>query len=624
MARTSGNRAYIIAVIASTIVPCGAAALMAGGGHDPDPHDEGAVPHVHHEGGVLRYEIRGTLDPDESIIRADETIRWTNTSHADVGRVVLHLYLEAFRSADTAYRREGAADGIEYEGWGGIDLLEVFVDANPVEPRKEQTWVSIPLPHRAKPGESVTIELSFNAHLPPLVERTGCVPGFCFAGQWYPKVMNLRADGTWPLVPYHHNSEYDARPAVHDVRMDVPEGWAVAGTGGAVMQEGHPSTGSGVRTWRFGGLLKDVAFAAGEGFRIATGRATTGTTLEVLHPARRGRESRRVLDLLAGSLPIMHARYGPLAYRNLVVVIVPRDGSGAGGMEYPGLFTIPGTDPSWSPAKVRESVFYHELMHMVFFGAIDTDEGREPWIDEGLTTATALWLQAELETGERSEVGRIGRLVLDPFEALRIPLVMEQGWHPARRAAWEYGSNADYGCAAYARTAIVLETARRLLGDAPMREALSGLVQDRSGRRTTGQDVERAFSRAYGGTFLLSYLRPALDSPEPFNLSVSSIDEGITLHRTGEAGVEVDVRVTYETGDERTVEWLADAPETRLLTGGPGPIRSVLVDPGGKVVLDTNRLDNGMDRDALHAGRSLSFTGLVLLVVQAIGALVMP
>ncbi|MBW2262987.1 MAG: hypothetical protein JRG91_13500, partial [Deltaproteobacteria bacterium] len=87
---------------------------------------------------MLRYEIRGTLDPEELVIRADETVRWTNTSRVAVERIVLHLYLEAFRGPETAYREEGAADGIEYEGWGGVDLLEVFVDGNRVEPEKEQ------------------------------------------------------------------------------------------------------------------------------------------------------------------------------------------------------------------------------------------------------------------------------------------------------------------------------------------------------------------------------------------------------------------------------------------------------------------------------------------------------
>ena len=157
-----------------------------------------------------------------------------------------------------------------------------------------------------------------------------------------------------------------------------------------------------------------------------------------------------------------------------------------------------------------------------------------------------------------------------------------------------------------------------------MREALNGLTSSMTGKRATGEDVERAFASAFGRTFLLAYLRPALDSIEPFNLSVVSIDDGITLHRTGEASVTVDVLVTFETGETRTVEWVADAPETRLLISGPGRIRSVLIDPAGDVMLDTNRLDNGMDMSGLHAGRSLSFTGLLLIAAQTIGALVMP
>jgi hypothetical protein len=593
---TSGKRAYLIAAVASTLLHAG-----PGGGD---------------RGIVASYELDCVLSPGESAISCDETILWTNPGPASVDDVALHLYLEAFRDEHTTYRREGEASGVSYEGWGGIDLESVAIDGRTVHPEVRGTGATVDVGRQVVSGDHVVLEIRFTSHLPVLVERTGCVSDFCFAGQWYPKVARLEADGRWPVLEYHHNAEYDAETARHEVRIEVPTGWQVAATGGATIDGG---------AYRFSGTFKDAAFAAGRDLETIRGTDRAGRIeLCVAYPGARRDEALRTMELLGRALPILEQNYGAFAYPGLTVVIVPEDGRGAGGMEYPGLITTLGTDPSWSPVKVREPVLYHELMHQVFFGKLDTDEGREPWIDEGLATYSALRLQAAIEGTAGPVAGRLGVLSLDTFELPRAWLMLPGGWQPARRAAWDYPSRDDYGGAVYGRTAAVMETARRIWGDESIEDALGRLARNMGGRRIRGSDVERAFAAAHDEEFVQAYLAPALDSPVPLDLSIESIGDKVEVRRSGEIAVRAEVHMILASGERQVVVWDASRDRDLLAPPGGGRVVAAVLDPRGRILMDVNRLDNGLDGRAPDVGRPLSFLGLLLLLAQTLGSVVMP
>ena len=75
--------------------------------------------------------------------------------------------------------------------------------------------------------------------------------------------------------------------------------------------------------------------------------------------------------------------YGPYPYEHLTIVD-PAWRSGAGGMEYPTLFTA-GT--RWlAPADVTdpESVTVHEAGHQFWYGIVGSNEFEHAWLDEGL------------------------------------------------------------------------------------------------------------------------------------------------------------------------------------------------------------------------------------------------
>ena len=84
-----------------------------------------------------------------------------------------------------------------------------------------------------------------------------------------------------------------------------------------------------------------------------------------------------------------------------ITIIDPAYQSGAGGMEYPTLFTA-GT--RWlAPARVTtpEGVTVHEAGHQFWYGMVGNNEFEDAWMDEGFNTlatarAIAAGLHAEL------------------------------------------------------------------------------------------------------------------------------------------------------------------------------------------------------------------------------------
>ncbi len=573
-------------------------------------------------GQRTRYVIVATLDPGSSTIEGSVHIEWTNPGPSAVDGVALDLYLNAFANPGTVYRMEGSDAGVDYEGSGGIALGSVLVNGVAVTPVVDTTHAMLDLPSLVQPHETAIIAVQFESRLPPLVERTGCVKDFCFAGQWYPKVMRLGDDGTWPFLPYHHNSEYDAGPATHEVTIRVPEGWTLAANGSAVRVDGP----AGLDSWWFENDVKDVAFAAGRQMRSLEGESFDGEVkLVVAYPAGKKGLARATMKAVRESLVVMDRLYGPYPYETLVTVIVPRAGRGAGGMEYPGLVTTYGTDPGWSPVRVRALVLFHELVHQVFFAKLDSDEAREPWLDEGLTSYGGLRLQAEVEgTGEPLVVG-MGGVRLSGFDLQRLALIHESRWPGARLRAWDYATIGEYHAGVYARPAIVLETVRRVWGEKKLEHALRGLATAHAGKRIRSDDVLGRFREVYGARFVEAFFVPALDDGEPFDLSVRIEDGAAVVTKRGLAQIPFVVWYRTAEGIEREVPVDGVGAVTRIEAGQGGQMTQVLVDPENRVLMDANRLDNAATTGAgASFARPVALAALFTSIVQILWSVLMP
>ncbi|HEX6597096.1 MAG TPA: M1 family aminopeptidase, partial [Acidimicrobiales bacterium] len=129
--------------------------------------------------------------------------------------------------------------------------------------------------------------------------------------------------------------------------------------------------------------MRDVALSVGR-FATASATAHAPQPVEVTVGVHQGiAESPqpyvdRVVDILAD----FAERYGPYPWPAYTLAITPGLG---GGIEYPGhVMQGPGTI-----ARTTS----HEVGHMWFYGLVGNNQGRDPWLDEGL----ASWAEARYE-----------------------------------------------------------------------------------------------------------------------------------------------------------------------------------------------------------------------------------
>jgi hypothetical protein len=87
------------------------------------------------------------------------------------------------------------------------------------------------------------------------------------------------------------------------------------------------------------------------------------------------------LARVTSSLADLARRYGPYPYPAFTLALTP---SLTGGIEYPGhVMQGPNTNARTTP---------HEVAHQWFYSLVGNDQGRDPWIDEGL----ASWAETQI------------------------------------------------------------------------------------------------------------------------------------------------------------------------------------------------------------------------------------
>lgn len=588
---------------------------------------------------VADYTLRATLNETAHVVTGEGTVRWTNASHAPTRELWLHLYLNAFRSADTYFMRAWGERDRAPSQWGGIEVSSLGLEdgtdllpraAHPSEPAGDETQLRVSLPREVAPGETITLRMAWRSTLPEVIARTGFHGRFHMVGQWFPKVAVLEADGRWASFPFHAYSEFYADFGRYDVTLDVPRGWTVGATGqrvGAVRTQGARDTHRYVAD-----RVHDFAFTAWDQFRTRESRAGA-VSVRVLHPPGAEGDAQRVVELAEGMIPAFARRFGPYPYPNLTVVIPPRGAEEAGGMEYPTLITT--VSAWWAPRRARalEYVTVHEFGHQYFYGLFASNEHRWPFLDEGLCEYATARVMQDL-------YGPDGDLLDIPWLAPRLgPWALSAAGSasitapvPVTTASPDFATYGRYGSHVYARTTTILRSAELTWGSARFAAAMRAYAEDARFRHPTPETLFAALGQGLGDDAVESFLRPALEAPVRVNYRVSVVESArgadgvhrgrVVVDRTGGPALPVDV-VLESVGGARSMHRVeASALTTVIPYAGATALRAARVDPAGRVPLDENRLDNARvssDHEASAAPLVARVAYWLALVLDVVG-----
>ena len=574
------------------------------------------------------YTITARLDPAARTITGAETITWRNITSKPASELQFHLYWNAWKNPRSTFMRERAltappaADRTRRDDeWARIDVTALKIDGvDRTSARRfiapddgnadDETVMAVPLPNPAEPGTTVTVEVSWTAHVPRTFARTGAIGNFFFIVQWFPKLGVLQEDG-WNCHQFHAPTEFFSDFGVYDVSLTVPAGWPLGATGvrRSLQEDGAAPTA----THRYYQEdVHDFAWTTSPDYLERTARFDHSrlppVEMRLLLQPEHASQAERHFEATRTTLKYYGEWYGAYPYGHITIVD-PAFQSGAGGMEYPTLFTA-GT--RWlAPARVTtpEGVTVHEAGHQFWYGIVANNEFEHAWMDEGFNTFSTARAIAQVYQPNFLALRYFGGFV--PWVFRDIALSRETdgnrlaGYRRDARSDAQSTPSYKYfpatgGSITYNKTALWLNTMERWLGWPKLQEILSAHFSRWKFKHPAPGDFF-AVANEIAGRDLGSFYDQVYRSSNEFDYGVQdllSTREGeqyrtnVIVRRHGEAIFPVDVVVTFRTGDRVTEHWDGTDRWKVYSYMRPDQALSAQVDPNRVLLLDVNATNN--------------------------------
>ena len=319
--------------------------------------------------------------------------------------------------------------------------------------------------------------------MPRTFARTGGIGNYYFLAHWFPKLAVFEEQG-WTAHQFHANTEFFSDYGRYDVRMTVPRGWVVGATG---TEQGDAPTTVTARG-RIATCRMTCTISRGRRVRTTSSIVTRFVTSACrpwrfvccMQPEHRGQEDRHIRATQA-ALQYYGEWYGPYPYGH-ITVIDPAYQSGAGGMEYPTLFTAGTRLLSPRQSNDPEGVTVHEAGHQFWYAMVGNNEFEHAWLDEGLNTFSEERVQAIAFRPDYRVERFFGGFL--PWQFRDIPLRRETDGNllPQYRGAAERDVPATptlrywpgtHAWITYGKTALWLNTLERYLGWDTLQRILS-------------------------------------------------------------------------------------------------------------------------------------------------------
>jgi hypothetical protein len=399
---------------------------------------------------------------------------------------------------------------------------------------------------------------------------------------------------------------------VYDVRITLPKGWPVGATGVERERRDNTDGADGTTTHRYYQEdVHDFAWTTSPNYLERTARFEHPTLPAVemrllLQPEHAGQADRH-FEATRAALKYHGEWYGAYPYGHITIVD-PAYQSGAGGMEYPTLFTA-GT--SWlAPAHVDEpeDVTVHEAGHQWWYGIVGNNEFEDAWMDEGLNTFSEARVMSEWNTPtylHQRYFGGFIPFVFKDFVADREAYNRYAGYRrnpkvdPQSTQSYQYYPGLG-GVITYNKTALWLNTMERWLGWPTVQRILSTHFarwqfkhpkpQDffDTANEVAGRDLGWYFDQVYRSSNVFDYgVQELRSTPESGRFRTE-----VVVRRYGEAIFPIDVLVTFENGERVTEHWSGRDRWRLFVYDRAAKARSAEADPGHVLLLDVNETNN--------------------------------
>lgn len=301
----------------------------------PDPHRP-------------RYTATADIDVAGSTVTGSVTVVFT--PDVETNELVFRLWPNA-----PALAAGGVHEEVGEITSGGTAL--------PVD-QPDETTVHVSLPAPLKPGESITVTVPYTLTIPGgTVDRVAHEGDTMRLGSFLPLLAWEPGVG-WATDPATsvHGEAATSPVADYDVAISVPPEYDVLGSG-VRGDDGH---------WR-ATAVRDVGFSIGH--LVLAEDDVSGVHITLGVEQSTGENPARYMRLIADSFRNYPPRLGAYPWPTYTAAVMP---GLQGGIEFP-------THVMHGAGSTTRSIV-HEVAHQWFYSLVGNNQGRDPWLDEGLAS----------------------------------------------------------------------------------------------------------------------------------------------------------------------------------------------------------------------------------------------
>lgn len=327
------------------------------------------------------FDINASLDSNHTII-ATTDITYTNNSLNEIDTFFIHLWANAFSDKLSAFSEQSIRTGnLDFyfasdTELGGYRDLSIGVGSKKMtlyswENNKDVVYFM--LPKTLFPGESVTINTSYELNLPRNFSRMGWKTYDDYLMYWYPTPAVYDQSG-WHPMPYLGFGEFYTEIADYNINLKTTEENIISSV---------PYTKGIKETYNFAGSdIIDFAIIVSKNKTVHK-HLMDGKEgeIELSVMTKYPKRDSSISVYVKEALSYLENNIGPFPYKS--ISIIDKGVTANSGMEYPGLITVSGLD---NEVSMLRYYVVHELLHQYFYSALAFNQRDYAWLDEGLTT----------------------------------------------------------------------------------------------------------------------------------------------------------------------------------------------------------------------------------------------
>lgn len=339
--------------------------------------------------------------------------------------------------------------------------------------------LQVPLDEPLKPGESLTLEMSYEIALPAVKGPLGFTSRQTNVADWYPFVPPYLPGEGWVVREAAFVGEHLAYETSNfSVSIQLANPYNNSGQPLTIAASAPARVEEQVHRYRLESA-RNFAWSVSHLYQLQETKVGDVTVLGYAFPFHQSAED-AALKETAAALALFSEIFGPYPFESLSVV----EGDFLDGMEYSGMFFLSHAFYDYhtgNPMGNLTIIAAHEVAHQWWYGLVGNDQALEPWLDEALCTYSELLfyenVYPELE---------------EWWWENRIRFHNPAGW--VDTTIYTAGGFYPYRDAVYLRGAMFLDEVRDLLGEEAFFDFLRDYLARYTHRLATGDDFFKLLS----------------------------------------------------------------------------------------------------------------------------------